>query len=243
MTEPAPLLAVTHLSRRFAMRRGFLSRAAPSFLHAVDDVSLSIAPGRSVGLVGESGCGKSTLVRLVARLLDATEGEIAFDGEDLAAVPAARFARHPRRRELQVVFQDPTESLNPRYTAFDSIAEPLRLLEGVRDSAGLEARVKAAADKSVAAVIDVTKYGVFKVLGKGQLPSQPVVVKAKFFSKLAEKKIKVRHQQRMPLCQLHIYSLQVQMAVWTVRAPACLSAHHMALLCLQEVGGACVLTA
>ena len=145
MTEPAPLLAVTHLSRRFAMRRGFLSRAAPSFLHAVDDVSLSIAPGRSVGLVGESGCGKSTLVRLVARLLDATEGEIAFDGEDLAAVPAARFARHPRRRELQVVFQDPTESLNPRYTAFDSIAEPLRLLEGVRDSAGLEARVKAAA--------------------------------------------------------------------------------------------------
>ena len=145
MTAVAPLLEVSHLAKRFPMRRRLFSRAAPSFLHAVDDVGFAIAAGECVGLVGESGCGKSTLVRVLARLLDATEGSITFDGEDLAAVPAARFAGHPRRREVQVVFQDPTESLNPRYSAADSIAEPLRLLEGLRDRAEIARRVEAAA--------------------------------------------------------------------------------------------------
>ena len=140
-----PLLDVTRLAKRFPMRRPAFGRGAPSFLHAVDDVSLTIGAGECVGLVGESGCGKSTLVRVLARLLDATEGTIGFDGEDLAAVPAARFARHPRRRELQVVFQDPTESLNPRYSAADCIAEPLRLLAGLRDSAEIAVRVEEAA--------------------------------------------------------------------------------------------------
>jgi len=145
MTAAVSLLEVSHLAKRFPMRRRLFSRAAPSFLHAVDDVNFAIAAGECVGLVGESGCGKSTLVRVLARLLDATEGSIGFDGEDLAAVPAARFARHPRRREMQVVFQDPTESLNPRYTAADSIAEPLRLLEGLSDRAEIARRVEAAA--------------------------------------------------------------------------------------------------
>ena len=140
-----PQLDVTRLAKRFPMRRRAFGRGAPSFLHAVDDVSLTIGAGECVGLVGESGCGKSTLVRVLARLLDATEGSIGFDGEDLAAVPAARFARHPRRRELQVVFQDPTESLNPRYSAADCIAEPLRLLVGLRDRAQIAARVEEAA--------------------------------------------------------------------------------------------------
>jgi oligopeptide/dipeptide ABC transporter ATP-binding protein len=145
MTAAVSLLEVSHLAKRFPMRRRPFSRAAPSFLHAVDDVNFAIAAGECVGLVGESGCGKSTLVRVLARLLDATEGSIGFDGEDLAAVPAARFARHPRRREMQVVFQDPTESLNPRYTAADSIAEPLRLLEGLSNRAEIARRVEAAA--------------------------------------------------------------------------------------------------
>jgi oligopeptide/dipeptide ABC transporter ATP-binding protein len=123
----APLLQVERLNKRFpvAGRRGAL-------LHAVDDVTLSIGAGESVGLVGESGCGKSTLVRLLARLLDTTDGRIVFAGKDLATIPAARFARTPERALIQMVFQDPTDSLNPRFTARDTIAEPLALLTGLR---------------------------------------------------------------------------------------------------------------
>ncbi len=131
----APLLQVERLSRRFAVPspRG-------AMLHAVDDVSLHIAPGESLGLVGESGCGKSTLVRLLARLLDVSEGRIVFDGADIAALPAAQFARHALRPRIQMVFQDPTDSLNPRFTARDTIAEPCRLLAGM-GAAEAEARV------------------------------------------------------------------------------------------------------
>ncbi len=121
-----PLLQVQRLSKRFpvAGKRGAL-------LHAVDDVSLHIHPGESLGLVGESGCGKSTLVRLLARLLDASEGQIWFEGTDLAALPARRFAGLPQRSLIQMVFQDATDSLNPRYSAHDTIAEPCRLLDGL----------------------------------------------------------------------------------------------------------------
>ncbi|MEN9313677.1 MAG: hypothetical protein RIS35_70 [Pseudomonadota bacterium] len=132
---PEALLRLERLHKRFpvAGRRG-------AQLHAVHDVSLEIGAGESVGLVGESGCGKSTLVRLIARLLDPSEGRIVFDGEDLAALPAARFARTPRRAEIQMVFQDPTDSLNPRYTARETIAEPLTLLRGLH-GAQAQARV------------------------------------------------------------------------------------------------------
>jgi oligopeptide/dipeptide ABC transporter ATP-binding protein len=124
-----PLLLVERVHKRFpvAGNRGAL-------LHAVDDVSLRIGVGESLGLVGESGCGKSTLVRLLARLLDPTEGRIVFEGVDLATTPALRFARTPTRARIQMVFQDPTDSLNPRYTARDTIAEPLALLMGQRGS-------------------------------------------------------------------------------------------------------------
>jgi oligopeptide/dipeptide ABC transporter ATP-binding protein len=129
------LLQVEGLAKRFPVggRRGAL-------LHAVDDVSLHIAPGESLGLVGESGCGKSTLVRVLARLLDASEGRIQFDGDDLAGLPARDFARKPQRAAIQMVFQDPTDSLNPRFTARDTIAEPCRLLAGM-DAAAAAARV------------------------------------------------------------------------------------------------------
>lgn len=122
----APLLRAERLSRRFdvAGRRG-------AQLHAVDEVTFDIAAGESLGLVGESGCGKSTLVRLLARLLDPTAGRILFDGHDIGAVRAAQFARHPQRSAVQMVFQDPTDSLNPRFTARQTIAEPLRLLRGM----------------------------------------------------------------------------------------------------------------
>ena len=139
MAEP-PLLQVERLSRRFAVagRRG-------AQLHAVDDVSFEIGAGESLGLVGESGCGKSTLVRVLARLLDASEGRIVFDGEDLAAIPARRFARHPLRAAVQMVFQDPTDSLNPRYTAQDTIAEPCRLLAGMSPAQARERVAEVAA--------------------------------------------------------------------------------------------------
>jgi oligopeptide/dipeptide ABC transporter ATP-binding protein len=131
----APLLEVDRLHKRFpvAGRRGAL-------LHAVDDFTLALGAGESVGLVGESGCGKSTLVRLLARLLDPTEGRIVFEGQDLAAIPAARFARRPERAAIQMVFQDPTDSLNPRFTARETIREPLTLLGPLR-GAQADARV------------------------------------------------------------------------------------------------------
>ncbi len=133
LPEPAaaePLLQVDRLHKRFAVsgRRG-------AQLHAVDDVSLVVGTGESVGLVGESGCGKSTLVRLLARLLDASDGRIVFAGQDLATTPVARFARTPERALIQMVFQDPTDSLNPRFTARDTISEPLALLTGLRGGA------------------------------------------------------------------------------------------------------------
>jgi len=118
------LLDVVGLSRRFALGRG---RGAPQ-LHAVDDVSLRLRRGESVGLVGESGCGKSTLARLLARLIDPTEGAIVFEGRDIAPVPARDFAVSGQRARIQLVFQDATDSLDPRQTARDAIAEPaLRL--------------------------------------------------------------------------------------------------------------------
>jgi oligopeptide/dipeptide ABC transporter ATP-binding protein len=132
---PEPLLQAESLHKRFpvAGRRG-------SMLHAVDDVSLHIGAGESLGLVGESGCGKSTLVRLLARLLDPSDGRIVFLGKDLAALPAAGFARASERAAIQMVFQDPTDSLNPRYSARETIREPLLLLGGM-DRAAADARV------------------------------------------------------------------------------------------------------
>jgi oligopeptide/dipeptide ABC transporter ATP-binding protein len=122
----AALLQVERLSRRFAVagQRG-------SQLFAVDDINFELRPGESLGLVGESGCGKSTLVRVLSRLLDTSDGRIVFAGADLAEVPARRFARHAQRPAIQMVFQDPTDSLNPRFTARDTIREPCLLLAGL----------------------------------------------------------------------------------------------------------------
>lgn len=134
------LLETVALHKRFNVGK----TAKGPFLHAVDDVSIRIEKGESVGLVGESGCGKSTLVRLVARLLDVSEGAIVFDERDIGGIAARKFARRPERARIQMVFQDPTDSLNPRYTAYDSIAEPMRLL--TKAGTGEAARVEAIAE-------------------------------------------------------------------------------------------------
>jgi len=143
----APVLEARGLSKRFPIGRpGLLARRPGPLLHAVDRVSFAIGAGETVGLVGESGCGKTTLTRILARLIDPTEGEIRFGGEDIAAVPAGRFSRHPARAAIQMVFQDAEGSINPRFTALDAIAAPLRRLKGLRGAA-LEAEVARAADR------------------------------------------------------------------------------------------------
>jgi peptide/nickel transport system ATP-binding protein len=115
---------------------------------AVDDVSFAIPPGGALGLVGESGSGKTTLSRMICRLLDTDGGDIVFLGESIARIPANDFHHAPQRRDIQIVFQDPNDSLNPRFTAFDSIAHPLRRLEHLKDGATLTARVTEAAERA-----------------------------------------------------------------------------------------------
>ena len=119
-----------------------------SLLHAVDEVNFEIGKGESVGLVGESGCGKSTLVRLITRMLDPTAGDIIFNGRNIGFIPARKFAETQFRPKIQMVFQDPSDSLNPRYTAYDTIAEPLRLLAGVKDPEALRGQVFRAAEQT-----------------------------------------------------------------------------------------------
>jgi peptide/nickel transport system ATP-binding protein len=135
----APLLQVENLRVYFPIRKGFFARTT-DFVKAVDDVSFTIYPGETVGLVGESGCGKTTIGRALLRLTEPTAGRILFEGTDLAALPSGEL-RH-RRREFQLVFQDPYAALNPMLTVGEAILEPLRV-HGVGGSrAEQKARVR-----------------------------------------------------------------------------------------------------
>ena len=124
-----PLLEIRNLRTWFPVRGGvFLS--ARGQCKAVDDVSLAVWPGETLGLVGESGCGKSTLGKSVVRLVKPTAGEVLFDGTDLAALPMRRMK--PFRREIQMIFQDPADSLNARLTVGSMLEEPF-LIHGIGD--------------------------------------------------------------------------------------------------------------
>ena len=113
----SPLLEVKKLKKYFKTPQGML--------HAVDDVSFTIDRGRTLGVVGESGCGKSTTGRAILRIVEPTEGEILFDGEDIRSLGKDQMRR--MRTRMQIIFQDPFSSLNPRKTVSETIAEPLKL--------------------------------------------------------------------------------------------------------------------
>ncbi|WPD19341.1 dipeptide ABC transporter ATP-binding protein [Thermaerobacter composti] len=132
-----PLVRVEGLKKYFPITRGLFARTV-AHVRAVDGVSLEIDPGETFGLVGESGCGKSTLARLILRLIPPTAGRIWFDGQDLLALPPAAMRR--MRRQMQIIFQDPFGSLNPRFTVADIIGEPLRV-HGMRRREERERRV------------------------------------------------------------------------------------------------------
>jgi peptide/nickel transport system ATP-binding protein len=147
--EKKPLLLVEKLVKEYP-RQGATATLAKLFsrkppveleqFRAVDGISFSVGHGESVGLVGESGCGKSTTSMMVMRLLDQTSGRIMFDGDEIGGILPNAFARLPLRKSIQMVFQDPTDSLNPRFTAARAIADPIMQLGDVKGRDALRAR-------------------------------------------------------------------------------------------------------
>ncbi len=137
MTSAVPLLSVRGLVKHFPVRKGLLQRAVGQ-VHAVDGISFDIAEGETLGLVGESGCGKSTAGKTILKLIDPTAGEIRIKGERIDRL--SRHEMRPYRRQLQVVFQDPYSSLNPRLRIRDIIGEPI-VNYGVSDGRELTERV------------------------------------------------------------------------------------------------------
>ncbi len=119
---PGPTLSVRDLKKHYPVRRGFLSRVVGQ-VHAVDGVSFEVKPGETLGLVGESGCGKSTIGKTVMRLVPPTSGTVTLQGRDITRLRKTEL--RPLRRQMQMIFQDPYSSLNPRLSAGEIVAEPL----------------------------------------------------------------------------------------------------------------------
>jgi len=136
------LVVAENLTKWFPVSMGFFSTVFARkqlFVRAVDEVSFDIKKGEIFGLVGESGSGKTTTGRLVLRLIDATKGKISFKGEDITSLPESKLK--PLRRKMQIIFQDPYESLNPRMTISDILSEPLTV-QGVASASEIESKVR-----------------------------------------------------------------------------------------------------
>ncbi len=133
-----PLLKVKDLKKHFAIRGGVLSRVV-DHVHAVDGVSLEVAQGETLGVVGESGCGKSTTGRCILRLIEPTSGEIWFQGQDVRKMDGEKL--RALRRDMQIIFQDPYASLNPRLTVASIIGEALQIHNLAKNNREIEARV------------------------------------------------------------------------------------------------------
>ena len=124
MTANTPVLEVTDLKKHFPVKKGLLRRTVGQ-VYAVDGVSFTISEGETLGLVGESGCGKTTAGRAVLRLIEPTSGSVKVEGREITGL--SKTDMRPYRREMQIVFQDPFSSLNPRMTAGDIVGEPLQV--------------------------------------------------------------------------------------------------------------------
>ncbi len=140
---PAPatdaLMSVTGLTKHFPVTRGIIIRHRVGLVRSVDDVSFDVARGETLGIVGESGCGKTTTARMLTRLIEPTAGQILFDGRDITHLRAG--AMRPLRREVQMIFQDPYSSLNPRHTVGAIVGAPYRL-QKVKTEKGTKASVQ-----------------------------------------------------------------------------------------------------
>ncbi|MFZ9314821.1 MAG: dipeptide ABC transporter ATP-binding protein [Burkholderiaceae bacterium] len=148
--ETIPLLDVINLRKEYPRTRtlqDWIQGKRPAPFVAVDDISFKVFPGESLGLVGESGCGKSTTSSMIARLLAPTAGSIWFKGKDISLFNSGQLSQTGLRAEIQMVFQDPTESLNPRTTAEQAIADPLIQLRGLTDRQALHRRVCSLAEQ------------------------------------------------------------------------------------------------
>ena len=143
LASRAPVIEVAGLKKHFPVKKGLLRRTA-GYVYAVDGVSFSINQGETLGLVGESGCGKSTVARTVLRLVEPTAGTIKLDGQDITRL--GKTALRPHRRQMQIIFQDPFSSLNPRMSAGDIVGEPLQV-HGIAHGKEKEERVAALFDQ------------------------------------------------------------------------------------------------
>jgi oligopeptide/dipeptide ABC transporter ATP-binding protein len=124
MNESENLVEIEHLTKRFQVRQGVFARGKDE-VHAVEDISFTVRRGETLGIVGESGCGKSTTARLILRLLDSTSGTVRFEGRDITKISQRRM--RPLRREMQMIFQDPYSSLNPRKTVGQIVGSPFAI--------------------------------------------------------------------------------------------------------------------
>src|SRR5258706_8812842 len=158
---PPPLLTLDDVGRAFDVSRPWLNRviegAPRQLLHAVDGVSFEVRKGETFALVGESGCGKSTIARLIVGLYAPSRGRIEFDGVQISD-PQARVATAKLRRRMQMIFQDPYASLNPRWRVRDIVAEPIRALGLAHDEAAITSRVAALLKQVGLAPEDGEKY-------------------------------------------------------------------------------------
>ena len=136
--RPRTLVAVDRLAKYFPANRGWLARE-DKFVRAVDGVSLRVRRGETLGLVGESGCGKSTLGRLILRLIEPTYGRVLYDGQDI--LPLSQSELRPLRRKMQIIFQDPYSSLNPRMTVRAIVGEAIKIHKLAANAKDEEAKV------------------------------------------------------------------------------------------------------